>query len=219
MSEAPLPTAYVVDDDDAIRTLWRWLMESNAIPVQTYASAAEFIAGYRRGAPGCLVLDLDLPGMSGLELQEYLNREGIEIPIVFVTGHGDVPTAVSALKGGAVDFIQKPFGYREVVAVIRKALARDAEIRETRARQAVIAARIAALTERERDVLRRVIEGKQNKIIAAELDISMKTVELHRSRVMEKMGVDSVAELVQLTLGFSLMDAVQWRGKHPIGCQ
>ena len=201
------PTAYVVDDDEAIRTLWRWLMESNAIPVQTYARAADFIAGYRRGDPGCLVLDLNLPGMNGLELQDYLTREGIEIPVVFVTGHGDVPTAVSALKGGAVDFIKKPFGYREVVAVIRGALARDAEIRETRARRAQIAARIATLTERERDVLRRVIEGKQNKIIAAELEISMKTVEVHRSKVMEKMAVDSVAELVQLTLGFSLMDA------------
>lgn len=207
MTMAALPTAYVVDDDDAIRTLWRWLMESNAIAVHTYATAAEFIAAYQRGDPGCLVLDLNLPGMSGLELQEYLNREAIEIPIVFVTGHADVPTAVSALKGGAVDFIQKPFGYREVVAIIRKAFARDAEIRETRARQALIASRIAALTERERDVLRRVIEGKQNKIIAAELDISMKTVEFHRSKLMEKMGVDSVAGLVQLTLGFSLVDA------------
>ena len=212
MSVSATPTAYVVDDDEAIRTLWRWLMESNAIPVRTYASAAEFITGYRRGDPGCLVLDLNLPVMSGLELQEYLKREGIEIPIVFVTGHGDVPTAVSALKGGAVDFIQKPFGYREVVAIIRKAFARDAEVRETRARQASIASRIATLTERERDVLRRVIEGKQNKVIAAELDISMKTVEFHRSRVMEKMGADSVAALVQLTLGFSLVDAPPQEG-------
>jgi two-component system response regulator TtrR len=207
MDIATQPTAYVVDDDEAIRTLWRWLMESNAIPVQTFATAAEFIAAYGRDAPGCLVLDLNLPGMSGLELQDYLRREGIEIPIVFVTGHADVPTAVNALKGGAVDFIEKPFGYREVVAIIRKALERDAEIREARARQALIASRIAALTERERDVLRRVIEGKQNKVIAAELDISMKTVEFHRSRVMEKMGADSVATLVQLTLGFSLVDA------------
>ena len=143
------PTAYVVDDDESIRTLWRWLMESNAIPVQTYATAAEFIAAYGQDAPGCLVLDLHLPGMSGLELQDYLKGQGIEIPIVFVTGRGDVPTAVSALKGGAVDFIQKPFGYREVVAVIRKALERDAEIRETRARHALIAARIAAQTALE----------------------------------------------------------------------
>jgi FixJ family two-component response regulator len=212
MSGAPQPTAYVVDDDEAICTLWRWLMESNAIPVQTFATAAEFIGAYRRDAPGCLVLDLNLPGMSGLELQDYLKGQGIEIPIVFVTGHADVPTAVSALKGGAVDYIQKPFSYREVVGIIRKAFARDAEIREARARQALIASRIAALTERERDVLRRIIAGKPNKIIAGELDISMKTVEFHRSKLMEKMGADSVAALVQLTLGFSLVDGLPPEG-------
>lgn len=205
------PTAYVVDDDESIRTLWRWLLESNGIATQTFATAAQFIDCYRDGR-GCLVLDFRLPGMSGLELQDYLKQRGIEIPIVFVTGHADVPTAVSALKGGAVDFIQKPFGYREVVAIIRKALARDAEIREMRARQALIANRIAALTERERDVLHRIIEGKQNKIIATELEISMKTVEFHRSKVMDKMGADSVAALVQLTLGFSLVDTLPPEG-------
>jgi len=193
------PTAYVVDDDESIRTLWRWLLESNGIAAQTFATAAQFIDGYRDGR-GCLVLDLRLPGMSGLELQEYLKRRGIEIPIVFVSAHGDIPAAVSAIKGGAVDFIQKPFSYREVLAVIGKAMARDDEIRELRARRVAIAGRLAALTERESDVLRRIIEGKQNKIIAGELDISVKTVELHRSKVMAKMDVDSVAELVQLML-------------------
>ena len=201
------PTAYIVDDDEAIRTLWRWLMESNGIAVRTFASAAGFIESYQQDGPGCLVLDLRLPGMSGLELQEYLNQKGVEIPIVFVTGHGDIATAVSALKGGAVDFIQKPFSYREVVSIIEKAFQRDAEIRDRRARRARAASRLATLTGRERDVLQRIIEGKQNKIIADELDISVKTVEFHRSKVMEKMGVDSVAGLVQLTLGFSLVDA------------
>ncbi len=194
------PTAYVVDDDESIRTLWRWLMESNGIAVKTFASAAEFIESYRNGGAGCLVLDLELPGMSGLELQEYLNCRGIEIPIVFVTGHGDVPKAVSAIKGGAVDFIQKPFGYRDVLSIIRKAFARDAEIRVKRARQSIVAGRLAMLTEREREVLQRVIEGKPNKIIAADLDISMKTVEFHRAKVMEKLGVTSVAELVQFAM-------------------
>ena len=199
-SEASLPpTAYVVDDDESIRTLWRWLLESNGIAAQTFATAAQFIDGYRDGR-GCLVLDLRLPGMSGLELQEHLKRRGVEIPIVFVSAHGDIPAAVSAIKGGAVDFIQKPFSYREVLAIIAKAMARDDEIRELRARRVAIAGRLAALTERESDVLRRIIEGKQNKIIAGELDISVKTVELHRSKVMEKMDVDSVAELVQLML-------------------
>jgi len=203
--ERAAPTAFVVDDDEAIRTLWRWLMESNGIPVRTFATAPEFIAAYD-DSPGCLVLDLRLPGMSGLELQDHLKRKAQEIPIVFVTAHADVPSAVTALKGGAVDLIEKPFSYREMLSVIRKAFERDAEARERRARHALVAARIGALTDRERAVLQRVIEGKQNKVIAAELDISVKTVEVHRSNVMEKMGADSVAALVQLTLGFPLME-------------
>lgn len=201
-----MPTAFVVDDDEAIRTLWRWLMESNGIGVRTFASAPDFIAGYDPGTPGCLVLDLKLPGMSGLELQEYLVRRRIDIPIVIVTGHADVPTAVTALKGGAVDLIEKPFDYREVVSVVRKAFARDAETRERRARDAQIRSRMGSLTERERAVLQRVMAGKANKVIAGELDISIKTVEVHRAKLMEKMAVGSVAELVQVTLGFSLMD-------------
>jgi two-component system response regulator TtrR len=194
------PTAYIVDDDEAIRTLWRWLMESNGIAVQTFATAAEFIASYRAGGLACLVLDVRLPGMSGLELQDYLKREGVEIPIVFVSGHGDVPTAVSALKGGAVDFIQKPFSYRDVLAIIQRAFERDAQLRERRTRRSQLAERIATLTEREREVMQRVVEGKLNKVIADELAISVKTVEFHRAKVMEKMGADSVAGLVQLMM-------------------
>ena len=194
------PTAYIVDDDESIRTLWRWLMESNGIAVRTFATAEEFIESYRNGGAGCLVLDIKLPDMSGLELQEYLNSRDIEIPIVFVTGHGDVPAAVSALKGGAVDFIQKPFSHREVLAIIANAFQRDAELRDKRTRRSNIAGRLATLTEREREVLQRVIDGKPNKIIASELDISVKTVEFHRAKVMEKAGVDSVAELVQVAM-------------------
>jgi len=200
------PIAYVVDDDPSLRTLWEWLMSSNGIAVQSFASAAGFIQSYRRGEPGCLVLDVRLPGMSGPELQDYLRREAIEIPIVFVSAHGDVPTAVNALKGGAVDFIQKPFDYRDAVAAVRRALERDAHDRERRARREQLAERLAALTERERGVLQRVVEGKANKVIAAELDISVKTVEAHRAKVMEKMGVDSVAELVQRIVGLSLAE-------------
>jgi two-component system, LuxR family, response regulator FixJ len=201
------PTAYVVDDEESIRTLWEWLMSSNGIAVQTFASATAFIQSYRRGAPGCLVLDVRLPGMSGPELQDYLRREAIEIPIVFVSAHADVPTAVNAMKGGAVDFIQKPFDYKQAVAVVRRALERDAQAGEWRAKRAQLAERLAALTERERGVLQRIIEGKANKVIAAELDISVKTVEAHRAKVMEKMAVDSVAELVQRIIGFSLMES------------
>jgi len=194
---AHAPTAYVVDDDESIRTLWRWLMESNGIAVQTFATADQFIRAYRRCEPGCLVLDLRLPGMSGLELQQYLTQQGIEIPIVFVTGHGDVPAAVKALKGGAVDFVEKPFSYKAVIAIIRKAFEHDAGIRARRTRCLEIATRFASLTDREREVLRQVAYGKLNKVIAAELGISMKTVEFHRARLMEKMAVSSVAELVQ----------------------
>lgn len=201
------PTAYVVDDEESIRSLWDWLMRSSGIAVQTFATAAAFIQSYRRGDAGCLVLDVRLPGMSGPELQDYLRREAIDIPIVFVSAHGDVPTAVNALKGGAVDFIQKPFDYREAVAAVRRALERDAHERERRAKREQLAERLAALTERERGVLQRIIEGKANKVIAAELDISVKTVEAHRAKVMEKMAVDSVAELVQRIIGFSLMEA------------
>jgi two-component system response regulator TtrR len=198
MSEPLVPIAYVVDDEESIRSLWQWLMASNGIAVQTFASAAAFIEAYRRGAPGCLILDVRLPGMSGPELQDYLRREAIEIPIVFVSAHGDVPTAVNALKGGAVDFIQKPFDYREALAVVRRALERDAQGREQRARHAQFAERLAALTAREREVMRMVIEGKPNKVIAEALDISVRTVEFHRANVMEKMGAASVATLVQL---------------------
>ena len=207
MSAKPMPTAYVVDDDESIRSLWQWLLGSNGIAVQTFPTATAFIDTYRRGDAGCLVLDVRLPGMSGPELQSYLRREALEIPIVFVSAHGDVPTAVNAIKGGAVDFIQKPFDYREALAIVRRALERDAQEQDRRARREQLAGRLAALTERERVVLQRVIEGKANKVIAAELEISVKTVEAHRAKVMEKMGVDSVAELVQRIIGFSLMEA------------
>jgi two-component system response regulator TtrR len=202
-----VPTAYVVDDEESIRSLWEWLLASNGIAVRTFGSAAAFIQSYKSGDAGCLVLDVRLPGMSGPELQDYLRREGIGIPIVFMSAHGDVRIAVNAMKGGAVDFIQKPFDYREALAIVRRAFERDVQERERAARRAQLAERLAALTERERGVLQRIVEGKANKVIAAELDISVKTVEAHRAKVMEKMAVDSVAELVQRIIGFSLMEA------------
>ena len=197
MTAKPAPIAYIVDDDESIRSLWCWLLESNGVAVRTFDSAAAFIAAYRRGAPGCLVLDVRLPGMSGPELQEHLRREGIEIPIVFVSGHGDVPTAVKAIKGGAVDFIEKPFDYREALATVGRAFEVDARVRERRAGRTELAERFAALTAREREVLDRIIEGKSNKIIAEELDISVRTVEFHRANVMDKMGAESVAALIR----------------------
>lgn len=194
------PLAHVVDDDESMRTLWQWLMESRGIAARTYATAAAFLEAYRDEGTACLVLDLQLPDMSGLDLQRKLGELGVDIPVVFVTGHGDVPAAVSALKGGAVDFIEKPFDYRLAVRTVERAFERDRENRERRARQAALDARLALLTEREREVMARVVEGRPNKAIAQDLDISVKTVEVHRAKVMEKLGADSVAELVQLML-------------------
>ena len=193
-----VPTAYVVDDDESIRELWRWLLESKGIAVRIFASAGAFIESYRRGDPGCLVLDVRMPRMSGPELQDHLRREAIDLPIVFISAYGDVPTAVKALKLGAVDFIQKPFDYRAAVATVLRALERDAQERQVRARRKDLAGRLAALTVREREVMALVIEGKPNKVIAEALDISIRTVEFHRANVMEKMGATSVATLVQL---------------------
>ncbi|HZM36831.1 MAG TPA: response regulator [Burkholderiales bacterium] len=197
---APGPFAYVVDDDESMRTLWQWLMESRGIAARTYATAAAFLESYRDEGTACLVLDLQLPDMSGLDLQRRLGEMGVDIPVVFVTGHGDVPAAVSALKGGAVDFIEKPFDYRLAVRTVERAFERDRENRERRARRRALDSRLSSLTEREREVMSRVVDGRPNKAIAQELDISVKTVEVHRAKVMEKLGAESVAELVQLML-------------------
>lgn len=200
MMSAPGPFAYVVDDDESMRTLWQWLMESRGIAARTYATAAAFLESYRDEGTACLVLDLQLPDMSGLDLQRRLGEMGVDIPVVFVTGHGDVPAAVSALKGGAVDFIEKPFDYRLAVRTVERAFERDRENRERRARRRALDSRLSSLTEREREVMSRVVDGRPNKAIAQELDISVKTVEVHRAKVMEKLGAESVAELVQLML-------------------
>ena len=198
MNPNAVPTAYIVDDDESTRELWRWLLESQGVAVRLFPSAKAFIDSYRRGDPGCLVLDVRMPRMSGPELQDYLRRETINLPIVFVSAYGDVPTAVNALKLGAVDFIQKPFDYRVAVATVMRALERDAQEGQLRARRKELAGRLAALTAREREVMALVIEGKPNKVIAETLDISIRTVEFHRANVMEKMGATSVATLVQL---------------------
>ena len=196
------PTVYVVDDDASIRELVEWLMRRERIPVATFASARAFLEAYVPGAPGCLVLDLYLPGMSGLDLQRDLAARGIAMPVIFLSGRADVPKAVQAVKDGAIDFIEKPFDYKRMVALVRDGLARDAEARERRGKNAAAAARLATLTQREREVLDRVVDGKPNRLIAEELAISIKTVEAHRARLMEKLEVDSMAELMQVALQF-----------------
>jgi two-component system response regulator TtrR len=201
MSSVPAqPTVYVVDDDASIRELIEWLMRRDGIPVRTFAAARDFLDACPPGAPGCLVLDLYLPGMSGLELQRDLAGRGIEMPVIFLSGRADVPQAVQAVKGGAIDFIEKPFDYKRMVALVRDGLARDAEARERRRRGEAQRARLASLSQREREVLDRVVDGKPNRVIAEELAISVKTVEAHRAHLMEKLEVDSVAALVQAAI-------------------
>jgi len=195
------PTVYVIDDDESIRELLTWLMKRNAIRVEAFPNARSFLKSYRPGAPGCLVLDLYMPGMSGLDLQQYLKETGIEMPVIFLSGRADVPKAVAAVKSGAIDFIEKPFDYRRIVELVRECIRRDADTRAGREEARRRADRLATLSQREREVLEHVIAGKVNRLIAEEMAISIKTVEAHRARIMEKLAVNSVAELVQATLG------------------
>jgi two-component system response regulator FixJ len=191
---------YVVDDDDTFRKSLQWLLESVGLAVRTFATAAEFLDGYVPGSPGCLVLDIRMPGMSGLQLQDQLASRGIGMPVIFLTGHGDVPMAVAAVKKGAVDFIQKPYNDQQLLDLVNSALKRDIELREEEARSRQVAGLVASMTPREREVMDAVVSGKSNKMIAEELGVSIKTVEAHRARVMEKMGAESLAHLVHLVM-------------------
>ena len=192
------PTVFVVDDDAAVRDSLTWLIKSAGLPVETYDSGWAFLAHYRRDRPGCLVLDLRMPGMSGLELQEKLARQEISLPVIIITGHGDVPTAVRAMRTGAMDLLQKPFDGEVLLKSIREALDRDARNRREWARWADAADRLALLTPREQGVLGLILAGKRNREAAAELGVSSKTVEAHRGHIMRKMGVRSLAELVRV---------------------
>ncbi len=192
------PTVHVVDDDLAVRSALALLLRAEGLAVRAYADAASFLAGCDPSAPGCVVADLDMPGMSGLELQERLLERGSPLPVIILTGHGDVPAAVRALKRGAVDFVEKPYDPGALIATIREALERDRRRRASAAEAARVAARAAALTPREREVMERVAAGAASKVIAAELAISERTVELHRARMMRKMGARSLAELVRM---------------------
>ena len=193
------PIVYIVDDDPAMRSSLRWLIESVGLTVRTCASAQEFLRTYQ-GDPGCLVLDVRMPGMSGLDLQAELAARRIEIPVLIITGYAEVALAVRAMKGGAFDFIEKPFSDQALLDRIRAAVALDEESRRHRVARQEVAARLRLLTARERDVLTRVVTGKSNKVIAAELQLSTKTVEVHRAHVMEKLKADSLADLIRLSL-------------------
>lgn len=199
MSE-PTQTIYVVDDDEAMRDSMTWLLEGEGYRVACFDSAAAFLKARRDDLRGCLVLDVRMPDMSGLELHEKLDALGSTLPIIFVTGHGDVPMAVGALQRGACDFIEKPFHDEDLLVRIRRALELEAELAARRRQDDAIVHRIGQLTQREREVMDLVVAGKLNKQIADQLNISMKTVEAHRARVMEKMGVRTLAELVKVTM-------------------
>ncbi len=194
------PTVFVADDDQAMRNSLKWLIESVAMRVETYSSAKDFINNYYPGRSGCLLLDVRMPGMSGLELQQYLNEQQIQIPIIIITGHGDVPMAVRAMKAGAVDFIQKPFNDEFLLDSIRNAMTLDEKMRNLQSHRAEIAQRLEQLTPRELEVMAMVTDGKSNKEIANALDVSSKTVEAHRARVMEKMQASSLADLVRMAI-------------------
>jgi two-component system response regulator FixJ len=192
-------TVFVVDDDPSIRRALTRLIQSVGLSVESYASAQEFLQACDAERAGCLVLDIRMPQLSGLDLQQMLASHNIELPIIFITGHGDVPTSVRAMKAGALDLIQKPFQDQELLDAIQRAIARDLELRKRRAEHTSAARRAALLTPREREVFCLVVAGMMNKEIAAKLGISEKTIKVHRARVMEKMQARSVAELVVLS--------------------
>jgi two-component system response regulator FixJ len=194
------PVIMVVDDDSGVRNAMRSLLKSVGLESALFASAQDFLAAYQPAQPGVLVLDIRMPGMSGLELQQQLNLRGAVIPVIFMTGHGDIPMAVEAMQHGAFDFLQKPFRDQDLLDRIQRAIAKDIEQRQSLGEHERIKTHLESLTAREREVLDLMIQGKQNKVIAQDLGVSPRTVEIHRARVMEKMDAQSVAQLVRMML-------------------
>ncbi len=196
MSDVPL--VYIVDDDETVRAALQRLLRSVGLETAVFPSAREFLFHARPERPGCLVLDVRMPEMSGLDLQQVMREAGIELPVIFLTGHGDVPMSVRAMKAGAADFLQKPVLEQDLLDAVHRAIARDRARRSERADTEEIRARYGTLTPREREVLAHVVGGALNKQIAGRLGTVEKTIKVHRARVMEKMGAESVAELVRL---------------------
>jgi FixJ family two-component response regulator len=195
------PTVFVVDDDPAICESLANLLESRGLRFRTYPSAEAFLAAYDPREPGCAVLDVRLRGMSGLELQARLARDGNSLPVIILTGHGDIPMAVRAAKAGAVDFLEKPVNDEVLLQRIHLALAQERRTRSDRGWDHEVTARVASLTPREREVMDLIVAGLPNKQVAIRLNITEKTVEVHRRRVLQKMGVHSAVDLVRLVLG------------------
>ena len=199
-AQTPKPTVFVVDDNAAVRDAIRWLVEQVGLNVKTYTSANEFLAAYRPGTRGCLVLDIRMPGMSGIELQEKLAREGAHLPVIIVTGHGDVPITVRAMKAGAFEFLQKPFNDQTLLDAIQAALDKFGQVWEQEDRMSQTSRNLATLTPREREVLEQLRHGKLNKVIAGDLGLSVRTVEGHRAKIMEKMGARTLGQLIEMVV-------------------
>jgi two-component system, LuxR family, response regulator DctR len=195
-------TAYLVDDDTAIRDALVWLLRSRGIRSQCWASAESFLTDYTADMAGCLVLDIRMVGMTGIELYDQLQKQGCVLPAIFLTGHGDVPLAVNALKRGAFDFIEKPCNDNELADRVIEAMKLDENRRERNVDRLRIERQLTSLTEREREVMSAILAGRLNKVIADELQIAMRTVEVHRARIFEKMGVRSAVELAQRLSGY-----------------
>ena len=209
MTETPVPaqsraepsgTVYVVDDDEAVRDSLRFLLEASGYSVEAFDSAESFLSGFDTDALACLILDVRMPGASGLQLQDELARRGVGLPIVFITGHGDVPMAVATMKKGAADFIQKPFDQTALKALVGRLLVQARSEAEEKQRKRMNAQRIAQLTARELEVLGRISAGRLNKQIAGDLGISIKTVEAHRANIMAKLQANTVADLMRVVL-------------------
>jgi RNA polymerase sigma factor (sigma-70 family) len=194
------PTVFIVDDDQEVREAIALLMDSVGLAAESFASAQDYLETFDPGRPGCLVLDVRMKGMSGLDLQQRLAAEPLQPPVIVITGHGDVPMAVRAVKAGAVDFIEKPFNDQVLLDAVHRAFEQDAERRGQASRLADIQARLERLTPREREILDQVVAGKRNKVIAADLGITQSTVEAHRAKVMEKMQARSLSDLMRMML-------------------
>jgi FixJ family two-component response regulator len=198
MSIGDVPTVFIIDDDAGVRESIRDLVESVDLRAESFATAQEFLASKRRDGPSCLVLDVRLPDTSGLDLQQKLSRAGVRIPIIFITGHADIPMTVKAMKSGAVEFLTKPFREQDLLDVIHRALRRDRVVREKQRRLVELQERYSLLSAREREVMSLVVSGLLNKQIAAELGASETTVKTHRGHVMQKMEAKSLPDLVRM---------------------
>ncbi len=208
-SPSMVPTVFVVDDDPSIREALSSLIRSVKLRVETFSSAQEFLRHNRPDAPACLVLDVRLPGLDGLELQQQLIRDGVHLPIIFMTGHGDIPMSVRAMKAGAVEFLTKPFRERDLLRAIEQAIERDREAKAQRQEMAELLARYDSLTPREQEVMESVVKGLINKQIAAELGTAEITVKIQRGRVMKKMKANSLPSLVRMAGKLGIGSAVE----------